>query len=378
MHKEDFLSGSAAAAVGGVTTLLDMPTDDPWTSTADELRAKLQLASSRIHTDVGFQVVLRRGLAGIHQLRELDPVSFELFTADVPPEFMFDSLDAVTEALRQLAPLNILVGVSPGDQSILEGSGARNPDGRDVAAFLASRPPVAEANGIARALLAAAETNARVHIRQINSALGIDLWRRLRDMADASVETTPQCLLFSNEDYATQGPNLKGSPPMRPPADVEALRAAMRDGLIDIIATDHAPHSPTEKAASYRAFADIPGGMPGVQTLLATMLHFVDRGDIGLSDIVRMCATNPAIRFGLDEHKGAISAGRDADILVLDPRRSTVVRNADQLSRAAYTPFDGLEVAFQVRSVLLRGTEIARDGMLVSARTGRIAHTRSL
>jgi dihydroorotase len=180
----------------------------------------------------------------------------------------------------------------------------------------------------------------------------------LRDLADVSIETTPQCLFFTAADYAQHGANLKASPPMRERADVDAMRAAMRDGLIDIIATDHAPHAREEKAAHYDAFADVPGGMPGVQTLLATMLHFVETGDIDLPALVRMCSANPARRFGLGERKGALMPGRDADILVLDPAQTTRIANADQLSRAAYTPFDGMQVQGRLSAVYLRGVQV--------------------
>ncbi|CAM5776776.1 dihydroorotase [Labrys miyagiensis] len=372
-HKEDFVSGTLAAVAGGVTTLLDMPTDEPWTATAADLRAKMKLAEGRIHADVGFQAVLRRGCAGVEELRKLDPVSFELFTADVPEAFLHATMDDIALALRKLAPLDVLVGVSPGDQSILDGETARGlglPG--DAAAFRASRPPLAEAVGISRALLAASQAAARIHIRQTSSALGIRTWQRLRDMADASIETTPQCLLFCEEDYDRLGASAKASPPLRDRADLAVMREALRSGAIDIVATDHAPHSSAEKAASYPAFADIPGGMPGVQTLLVTMLHLVAIGELQLQDLVRLCSANPAARFGLGARKGAIKPGRDADILVLDPAGTTSVRHADQLSKAGYTPFEGLEVPWLLRTVLLRGRTIFKHGRVDPLATGSI------
>jgi dihydroorotase len=250
-HKEGFESGTHAAALGGVTTVLDMPTDEPWTATGEDLAAKVLLAEGRIHIDVGFQAVVSRDLCLVEGLLIHAPVSFELFTADVPDRFLFPTLDALTTALRRLAKSDTLVGVSPGDQSILRGSMTRSNAG-DVAAFLASRPPLAEAGGIARALLAGAATGARIHIRQTNSALGLETWRRLRAMADASIETTPQNLFFTAEDYQRRGAELKASPPFRAAGDVMALREALRAGLIDIVATDHAPHSPTRRRRSTR------------------------------------------------------------------------------------------------------------------------------
>ncbi len=367
-HKEDFSSGTHAAALGGVTTVLDMPTDEPWTATPAELAGKMALAAGRVHVDVGFQVVVGDP-AHIPALLDLAPVSFELFTADVPGRFLFSTTDALAEALKRFEGCDTVIGVSPGDQSILIGSAKRDTGG-DITAFLASRPPLAEAAGIARAVICATDAGARIHIRQINSRLGVESWRRLKGMADVSVETTPQNLFFDAEAYAGQGAALKGSPPFRDRRSVEALRAALREGLIDIVATDHAPHSPAEKAAGYAAFADIPGGMPGVQTLLTAMLRLVEDGLVGINDVVRLCASNPAERFGLGHRKGRIAIGHDADILVVDPRKTTVIANADMVSRAGYTPFDGWSVKASLEHVFLRGCEIVRHGKLIAGGQG--------
>ncbi|OBQ74286.1 dihydroorotase [Mesorhizobium erdmanii] len=375
-HKEDFSSGTHAAALGGVTTVLDMPTDEPWTATGEQLADKMAMTEARLHVDVGLQAVLSRDLSLIPRLLDLRPVSFELFTADVPDDFLFATLDAVAEALKAFAGSDTLIGISPGDQSILTGSTMRDRSGT-IAAFQASRPPLAEANGIARALVAAASAEARIHVRQINSELGVEAWSRLRGMADASVETTPQNLFFNAGDYEMQGANLKASPPLRSPHDVDALRAALRAGLIDIVATDHAPHTPAEKAAPYAAFADIPGGMPGLQTLLQTMLKLVDDNLITLPDLVRLCARNPAERFGLGRRKGRIATGYDADMLILDPRRSSTIANADQVSRAGYTPFDGWTVQARLTSVFLRGREIVREGKRIGPKIGTIVTRES-
>jgi dihydroorotase len=367
-HKEDFESGTRAAAAGGVTTLLDMPTDDPWTDSVDSYIDKQRLAAGRLHVDVGLQVALRRDARDLQALRALGPVSFEVFTADVPEAYLHDTQFSLNHALKLLKPLDVLACVSPGDQSLLESVAKGGVD-----AFLASRPPVAEATGIAKAILAAAETKTRVHIRQTNSALGVATFRRMRSMADVSIETTPQCLLFTADDYARLGADIKASPPMRSAEDRDALLAALREGLIDIVATDHAPHTRAEKKANYDHFADIPGGMPGVQTLLATMLHFVATGDIDLPALVRMCSTNPAQRFGIGNRKGTLAQGRDADILVLDPRLDTSINHAGQLSRAGYTPFDGMRVPGRLTAVFLRGEPVFEDGQrLAPAPVGTI------
>lgn len=370
-QKEDFDSGTRAAALGGVTTILDMPTDDPWTASAVQLVDKIAMAQGRVHVDVGFQAVLSQDIGGLEELLALRPVSLELFTADVPKAFRFDTMDAVSKMLKRLAHVPTLIGISPGDQSILLGETLREDSG-DIAAFLRSRPPLAEANGVARAILAAASTRTRIHVRQINSAFGVATWRRLRDMADATVETTPQNLFFTSSDYEKLGANLKGSPPLREQHDVEALRGALAEGFIDIVCTDHAPHSPAEKALRYDAFSDIPGGMPGLQTLLPTMLKLVGEDLIELKDLVRMCSRTPAVRFGLSRSKGAIALGFDADIVVIDRRLNSQLTNAEQASRAGYTPFDGWSIPATLRHVFLRGTKIVRNGQTIAPAGGKV------
>jgi dihydroorotase len=379
-HKEDFVSGTRAAAAGGVTTLLVMPTDDPWTVTAAQLRDKMALAEGRLHVDVAFQVArpVEQDPAEAAALAEAGAVSFEVFTADVPTAFRHDTLDRLTRTLTQLAPLGVTTAVSPGDQSILEAAEReRDPQGSGIAAFLASRPPLAEAGGIAQGLLAGAASGGRLHIRQSNSALGIDTYRRLKSLADASLETTPQCLLLTAEDYARDGNWLKASPPLRTPEDRVRLLAALKDGTIDIVATDHAPHADAEKRGPWAHFADIPGGFSGLQTLLGTLLHLVDRGELALTDIARVAARNPAERFGLGHAKGAIEPGLDADLLMLSPDRATTIRPEDQLSRSRYTPFAGMTVPYRLRQVLLRGDVVFAEEAVAARRHGRVCRPRA-
>ena len=373
-RKEDFPSGTRAALAGGVTTVLDMPTDDPWTATPEDFAAKRALAGGRIHVDVGLQVALgRQSPAELRALVAAGSVSFEIFTADVPPAFLHADAAALEAAMRRVVEAGGRVCVSPGDQPVLVARLAALAPGRSTPAeFAATRPPLAEAMGIARALVVAAAIGCPVHVRQINSAAGLAVWRRLRDIADASVETTPQNLFFSVADYERpDGALLKASPPLRPPADRVALRAAMGAGLIDVVATDHAPHLPAEKYAAAADFVGVPGGLPGLQTLLPAMLRLVADRVLSLSGLVAACAANPARRFGLAA-KGRLAPGADADVLVLDPRGTWTVTDADQHSKAGATPFAGMSVPFALERVLLRGVEVlAPDGAIAPPR-GRV------
>jgi dihydroorotase-like cyclic amidohydrolase len=174
--------------------------------------------------------------------------------------------------------------------------------------------------------------------------------------------------MFTADDYVRLGPEAKASPPWRTPADREAVRAAVADGTVDMLVTDHAPHRHDEKSAHAGDFAAVPGGFPGVQTLLATLLALVDQGLIGLTDLVRLAATRPASRFGLGLRKGRLRPGFDADILVVDTARPFTVRRQDQLSKNDFTPFERLTVSASLERVFLRGQSVDGSGMA----TGRV------
>ena len=295
--------------------------------------------------------------------------SFEVFTADVPEHYRHDGvrrhLSMPSAGLRWPG---VQIGVSPGDQSILDSADDRG----SIADFLATRPPLAEAAGLARAVLAAREANATIHIRQLNSALGVETLRRLKSLADVSAETTPQNLIFTAQDYRSLGNTIKASPPFRSAEDVAAVLEAIRDGTVDMVATDHAPHSPAEKAKEYAHFSEVPGGMAGVQTLLAVMLHLADKGLIKLTDIARLCAANPARRFGFAGRKGRIAENHDADIVVVNPGRASVIRNEDQLSKACSTPFAGLDVPCSIEATYLRGIPVFAAGRVIASPSGTV------
>lgn len=241
--KEDFASGTRAAAAGGVTTVLVMPTDDPWTVSTADFTAKQALAQGRIACDVGLQVAVSGDGQDLAELRRLGATSFEIFTSDVQPQFLHGTTRSLHSAIAAVAAAGGTAAVSSGDQSLLEAAVAGLVQGRSTPAdFIASRSALAEAQGIARVILAAADVGVPVHIRQTSSRQSVDTYRRLRDLADVSIETGVQGLLFTQADYARLGPMAKASPPWRAETDRDALRAALADGTIDMVVTDHAPH----------------------------------------------------------------------------------------------------------------------------------------
>lgn len=372
-EKEDFVSGSTAAVLGGVTTALVMPTDEPYTATEGDFADKAARAVQRLRCDIGLQVAVQHDAQSLRGMRDCGAVSFEVFTADVPGPFLHDDLAKVQHALELVAEIGVVAGVSPGDQSLLS-HWATQPLLQRIGfeGFRRSRPPCAEAMGIARAIVAGMSTGSAIHIRQVNSRAGVEVIRRLKDLCDVTVETTVQCLFFDHGVYESHGPLAKGSPPFRTADDVSTLRAAVREGLIDIVATDHAPHTLAQKNKEYETFADVAGGMPGVQTLLPAMLKLADDGVLSLATLVRASAERPARRFGFGGRKGLIAKGYDADILIVDPGRATRILNSDQVSKAGYTLFDGMQVPMTLQQVYLRGALVADEGRYNSTFKGQL------
>ena len=372
-RKEDFASGTRAAIAGGVTTALVMPTDEPWTATTEAFEEKRARLAGRIHCDVGLQVAVSPMPADLVQLASQGAASFEIFTYDVPERFLNASAASIAAAVRAVAEAGGIAAVSPGDQSLhLASISQLPPPPRTAADYVRSRPPIGELAGVTRAVAIAVGTGAAVHIRQIGSALAVDAYRRLKSMADVTIEASPQLLLFTAADYETPiGRLLKASPPARQPADREAMLAAVRDGTIEMIVSDHAPHTPAEKAAAADDFTAIPGGFPGVQTLLLAMLHLVAKRRLRLTDIARLCAEAPARRFGISDRKGRLAPGTDADIVIVEPQHRTTIRHSDQLSKAGSTVLDGLVVPFKIERVVLRGLDAFADDGVAAKPAGR-------
>ena len=371
-HKEDFGSGTRAAAVGGVTTVMVMPTDKPMTTTPELFAEKRAMGERSAHVDFALQAGLGPDTSHVRRLCDLGAVSFEIFLADLPPPMLVASGEELLRCLQGLADTNRVAGITPGDDSIVAAHSNADATGRAESrrAFLASRPAVAEALGIARACVVAAAVKARIHIRQVSAASSVDLLRALKS-ASVSAEVTPHNLLLVAEETLRRGPIAKVVPPLRSPADLASVQAALREGVIDLVATDHAPHLPEEKALGEENLAKAPGGFPGVQTLLPLMLGLVEQKVIDYPRLVAACCEAPARLFGLFPAKGALRPGSDADLVVIDPRRPFQIRNEDQLSRARLTPFDGWRAPASQVLTMLRGTVIARGLELTSARMGR-------
>jgi dihydroorotase len=383
-EKEDFGTMTAAAAAGGVTTVIDMPNTVPAVDAAGVLEAKAALARRKARVDFGLWGLIRsssteeqlEGLAeaGATGFKAYLGYSFSLGRKQVgySPDFSDPDLEPPPDygTLARVAPIVARLGlplvIHAEDHSVLTTFARPLETYTDL---LDARPPFAEAVAISAAALIARECGVHLHVTHLSSALGLRAAEDARrGGASLSLDTCPQYLWLSDQDFGRLGNVMKVFPPVRTVADREALIAAASTGVIGIISTDHAPHSDGEKALS---FEEAPSGSPGVQTLYVSCLELALRaGDVWLAP--RWVSEGPAALAGLAESKGAIAPGFDADLVIVDPRQKTLVRPALMRSRQRHSALEDKEFGFAVREVYLRGAVVARDGARVGRAAGRM------
>lgn len=372
-EKEDFGTLTSAAAAGGVTVVLDMPNTVPAVDSAGVLESKAALARSKARVDFGLWGLIRStstpdqlaamAAAGAVGFKAYLAYTFSLSRKQVlqmTPGVDDPDLEAPADygTLARLAPavasLGVPLAVHAEDAAIL--AAFRRPL-LTYADLLASRPPEAEAVAVAAAASVAKESGAHLHIAHLSSAHGVQAAKdALRTGTNLTLETCPQFLLLTDHDFDRLGTAMKILPPIRTAADRDALLEGLKTGLITIVSTDHAPHTDEEKS---RAFEDAPSGSPGVQTLYLSCLQLAkELGDVWRAP--RWVCEAPAALAGLQESKGAIVPGFDADVVIVDPNARTTVRPDRMRSRQRHGALEGKQFDFKIKEVLLRGESVLR------------------
>ena len=365
-HKEDFASGTAAAAFGGVTTVFDMPNTLPTVATPEALAEKHAIASQKAYVDYGLYGVLGEdSIAHVDALIEGGVIGFKLYMGNTFGRIPTPSTGAMLEAFELVAPTGKRIALHAETNSIMERreSRLRGVGRTEPLAHLDARPAVVAVEAVARAAILAEWSGARIHILHISSAA------ELRPLAEAKArgvdvtgETCPHYLMLSSEDYERFGGVIRVNPPVREPHNQEPLWAALQSGVIDMIATDHAPHSRDEKTRS--DIWDVDCGFPGVETQMPLMLTAIGEGRGSIRDYVRWSAQEPAKAWGLFPRKGALMVGSDADIAVVDLARPWTIDDAAFQSRAKISPWHGRRATSLPVHTLVRGRFVMKNRML--------------
>jgi dihydroorotase len=375
--KEDFATGTAAAAFGGVTTVFDMPNTIPPTGTGDILAQKHAIAAAGAHVDFGLYGLLGEDtIAHVPALIAGGVIGFKLYMGNTFGNIPSPSTGAMLEAFEVVAETGKRISLHAETATIMARREARMAAAgrRDPLAHLAARPALVAIEAVSRAALLAEWTGARIHILHISSADELrPLAEAKRRGVDITGETCPHYLMLSSDDYGRCGGVIRVNPPVREAQHQEPLWQALADGTVDMIATDHAPHTPEEKTRNDIWSVDC--GFPGVETQMPLMLTESAAGRFSICDYVRWSAFNPARIWGLYPRKGAIAPGADADIAVVDLARSWTIDDAKIQSRSKISPWHGRGVKGLPLHTLVRGRFVMRDRALVGARGwGRSVH----
>ena len=377
---DDFASGSRAAACGGTTTLVDFATQERGGTLTDALDAWHRKAEGKCACNYAFHMAVTDWN---EQTRAELPQMFERGVTSFKAYYAYDNLrldDAqMYDLLSALRPFGGVLGVHCENGTLVNRlqreqleKGVTGPAGHP-----ASRPPVVEAEAIRRLCAVAKLADSPVHIVHLSSAEGLEEVRRARAAGQKVwAETCPQYLLLDESRYhleGFEGAKYVMSPPLRSPADREALRAAVLDGEIDTISTDHCSYRfSDQKTLGRDDFTRIPNGAPGIEHRPALIYtSFVASGLMSAAQMCRLLSENQAKLFGMWPHKGQLAQGADADITVWDPRARWVIRAETQHQNVDYTPYEAFEAAGRARAVYVGGQLAAKDGEPSGASAGR-------
>jgi dihydroorotase len=369
-HKEDWETGSRAAAMGGVTTVFEMPNTDPPVDSVANYELKRRIASEKSIVDFGlYGVLLEDNLASLEPLAEAGVIGFKLFLGNTTGNLPCPSDGALLEGFEILARLGKRCSIHAENSPILfwredrlKAAGRNEP--RD---HLLARTDVVAIEALSKSCVLAEWTGARIHIVHESCARSLPYIRFFKDRGvDVTVETLPQYLWLAVEDQeGERGRVMRMNPPIRERAQQGPLLEALASGLIDMIATDHAPHTPQEKEGG--TIWDIACGFPGVETQLPLLLTLVNRGAFPLQRYVQASSAAPARAFGLYGRKGCIVPGADADLVLVDMKREETL-SADRLqSRGRISPYEGVKVTGWPVATLVRGRPVMRDGEITAA-----------
>ncbi|MFC7131343.1 dihydroorotase [Haloferax chudinovii] len=354
-HKETWETGARSAAAGGVTTVADQPNTDPTTTDGAGFDAKAERAATSC-IDYG----INGGVTA-----DWDPDSLferplfalgEVFLADSTGDMGIEA-DLFSEAAARAGEAGVPVTVHAEDADLFDESAIEGDLGgvgrdADADAWSAYRTAEAEAVAVERAVSVGGETGAQIHIAHTSTPEGVDAARD----GGATCEATPHHLFLSRDDLAELGTYGRMNPPLRSEARREAMFERLADGRIDMVATDHAPHTREEKEQS---LLDAPSGVPGVETMVPLLLGAVVAGDLTAERVRDVVAANPAEVFDLPR-KGRVEAGADADLALYDLNAAREIRGADLHSNCEWTPFEGHTGVFP-EWTMLRG-EFVWDG----------------
>jgi dihydroorotase len=365
-YKEDFFTGTAAAAAGGVTLVVDMPNNKPVTMDSFSLKERMKLAEKQVLINVAFNAAFPKRVEEIAEVVKAGAVGFKVYLSNRIGGIDVDDDEVLIAAFREAAANGVPVAVHAEERKIIEErrremeTAKRN----DTEAYVNAHPPEAEAQSIQRIIRLVRESGVQVHFCHLSSALGLNAVLMAKKAGlPVTCEVTPHNLLLSSEQYRRSGFFALTDPPLRTREDVSALWSALKRGFIDAVASDHAPHTSEEK--NVNSVWEAKPGVPGLETTLSLLLTQVNEGRLSLAELVRLTAEEPAKIFHLGD-RGFLEEGNWADLVVVDMKREHEIDSSDFFSKAKYSPFDGVHVKGKAMKTFVNGHLVMDEGEIVA------------
>lgn len=360
-HKEDLLTATRACAKGGVTSFLEMPNTKPTTTSVAALESKLGLAAGRCVVNYGFYIgATPENVAELAHATRTPGI--KIFIGSSTGDLLVDEQSALE---RIFAETTLPICAHCEDEATVRANAARIGGGSSVADHSRIRDNAAALIATKRAVDLAERHRHRFHVLHVSTAEEVQFLRGTSDLITA--EACPHHLFFTVDDYDRLGSLIQMNPSIKSRADAAAVWQGLLDGTLEVIATDHAPHTSEEKRQPY---PKSPSGLPAVENSLALMLNQVSLGLCSLRQVVSWMCEAPARVWNLHQ-KGAIREGWDADLVLVDLNRTAVVRNEEQLTKCGWTPWDGVSLTGWPVRTFVHGQTVFCDGRVVGEGTGR-------
>jgi dihydroorotase (multifunctional complex type) len=372
-YKEDFHSGTAAAAAGGISTVFDMPNNEPATMSVESLRNRMKIAEERILVNVGFFSEFPKNMEEIGGIIKEGCVGFKLFLANQVGGLNIQSDHALLEAFKIVGESKVPIALHAEDGAAIKEAEykLKRADCNDIDAFLLAHSENVEEKSVRRVLNITKQAGARLHFCHTSTRNGLEaIVDAKRSGMPITCEVTPHHLFLSVEDLRRVGTLGITMPPVREKDQITALWDGVRNGWVDILASDHAPHSRKEK--EMESVWDVKVGIPGLETTLPLLLTEVRRGRLSVGDIVVLMSENPAKILKLED-RGHLREGSRADLTVIDLHKKYKIDASQFHSKAKYSPFDGWMVEGKPIKTFVNGQLIMDEGEIVAkAGSGQI------
>lgn len=374
-YKEDLQTGSTAAAFGGVTTIFDMPNVNPATQDAKSFNIKLERAKQKSLVDFGiFAVMLPTNLDKTEELARAGVIGFKIFMGETVGGLPSPDDWELVLAFEAIAKTGLRVGVHAENRPMTDHlvNQFKKTGRTDALAHLESRPAISEVEAISRALTLTRPFGTKLHVYHLSSAEGAALLKEAKAAGrEVTAETCPHYLLMDGKvEMQKQGTLLKMNPPVRTREHAEALWRALKSGVVDMIATDHSPHTIEEKTRP-NIWEEI-AGWPGIETLIPLMLNEVNKGTITINEVAKYISENPAKVWGAYPTKGSLSLGSDGDLTIVDLKTKREIKAEDLHSKNKLTPFAGWTVKGVPVYTIVGGRVVMERGQLNESGRGKL------